>query len=625
MIDHLLKHDWVFDDESCVNDSDNEEFSEKPDFKSVFDFESLPTDRKSEVKQRLNILKLIQDFGHGGVTREAYDFVVETKLYSVPSQTTVRGWWQRWVYSGFKVESLLPRYHLRGNRTSKVSPAVERMIADAIRSRYLTKKCHTVGVVYIKLLEMLEKENVGRSVEFQLQAPALSTLTRRIRALDPYVVAVARKGKAHADRLYKHVGMGVTSRFPLDVVQIDHTVLDVILTDENGTLLGRPTLTVAIDVYSRAVLGFHISFDAPGWKSVMRCLSMAIQPKDSIFKRYSSLRFGWPCHGIMLTVLLDNGPEFHGHAIEDAANGLSIELRYCPAKKPYYKGIVERYFGTANTKLVHRLPGTTFSNTKARGDYKSEKEACVTLPKLEEWFTRFVIEIYMPSLHMGILEAPLDRWGKGVKLTSIRLPDPSIPMAVLLGEIVFRSLTRRGIELYGLMFSSEELALGLRRRIAVLGKNKAKGKVKVKFDASDMGRVWVHAVPNEPPIYVPCIDQEASDGIPLWQVKAVRSRLLADAKIQQKGRRKSLVEGTAELQNDIQEYGETARRKKRTAKRLGRMKEGATIRAAADYSKLKPTNTLNDDNIFRENERVEATENITWEVGFLKGIKGAGE
>ena len=63
MIDHLLKHDWVFDDESCVNDSDNEEFSEKPDFKSVFDFESLPTDRKSEVKQRLNILKLIQDFG----------------------------------------------------------------------------------------------------------------------------------------------------------------------------------------------------------------------------------------------------------------------------------------------------------------------------------------------------------------------------------------------------------------------------------------------------------------------------------------------------------------------------------------------------------------------------------
>ena len=179
--------------------------------------------------------------------------------------------------------------------------------------------------------------------------------------------------------------------------------------------------------------------------------------------------------------------------------------------------------------------------------------------------------------------------------------------------------------MYGLMFSSEELALDLRRRIAVLGKNNAKGKVKVKFDASDMGRVWVHAVPNEPPIYVPCIDQEASDGIPLWQVKAVRSRLLADAKIQQKGRRKSLVEGTAELQNDIQEYGETARRKKRTAKRLGRMKEGATIRAAADYSKLKPTNTLNDDNIFSKNERVEATENITWEVGFLKGIKGAGE
>ena len=51
---------------------------------------------------------------------------------------------------------------------------------------------------------------------------------------------------------------------PLAIVQIDHTKVDVQLVDEQSRLvLGRPWLTVLLDVFSRAVVGFNLSYNAP--------------------------------------------------------------------------------------------------------------------------------------------------------------------------------------------------------------------------------------------------------------------------------------------------------------------------------------------------------------------------
>jgi putative transposase len=50
----------------------------------------------------------------------------------------------------------------------------------------------------------------------------------------------------------------------LEVVQIDHTPIDVLVVDEwERQPLGRPWLTLAIDVASRFVTGFQVSLDRP--------------------------------------------------------------------------------------------------------------------------------------------------------------------------------------------------------------------------------------------------------------------------------------------------------------------------------------------------------------------------
>jgi putative transposase len=47
---------------------------------------------------------------------------------------------------------------------------------------------------------------------------------------------------------------------PMEVLQIDHTPVDVIVVDQRKRLpIGRPWLTLAIDVRTRMVAGFHVS------------------------------------------------------------------------------------------------------------------------------------------------------------------------------------------------------------------------------------------------------------------------------------------------------------------------------------------------------------------------------
>lgn len=68
----------------------------------------------------------------------------------------------------------------------------------------------------------------------------------------------------------------------MEVLQIDHTLVDVIVVDQEQRLpTGRPWLTLAIDVTTRMVAGFHISLWGPSTVFLCLTLSHAVLPKNS--------------------------------------------------------------------------------------------------------------------------------------------------------------------------------------------------------------------------------------------------------------------------------------------------------------------------------------------------------
>jgi transposase InsO family protein len=70
------------------------------------------------------------------------------------------------------------------------------------------------------------------------------------------------------------------TRQALGIVQIDHTLVDIVVVDEVlRESMGRPWITVAIDIATRVVLGFALRLDPPSATSVGLALTMACLPK----------------------------------------------------------------------------------------------------------------------------------------------------------------------------------------------------------------------------------------------------------------------------------------------------------------------------------------------------------
>jgi len=94
----------------------------------------------------------------------------------------------------------------------------------------------------------------------------------------------------------------------MDLVQIDHTWMDVVVVDREWRLpIGRPWLTLAIDVASRAVAGFSVSLEAPWALSVSLVLSHAVSPKAPWLADRELQNLDWPMGGLPRIIQVDNG------------------------------------------------------------------------------------------------------------------------------------------------------------------------------------------------------------------------------------------------------------------------------------------------------------------------------
>jgi putative transposase len=279
-----------------------------------------------------------------------------------PSWVTLYRWLRDYEAAGRDARSLLPASRSRGNHRSKISGkrldeyvaddyekarVVDGLIDQVIRTRYLSASRPTVSSIHENLQARVIEENRLRPPHDQLPIPHISSLYRRVAALDPYEVASARHGRKYANEKHRTNGQGPRPAHPLERVECDHTRLDLMVVDAETRLpLGRPWLTVMLDVYSRMATGIYLSFHPPGYLSVMQCLRHAIKPKGYVKARYPEIAHDWPAHGLPERLVVDNGKEFHSRHFDDACLQLGIGIQYAPPKCAWYKGTMERWFGT---------------------------------------------------------------------------------------------------------------------------------------------------------------------------------------------------------------------------------------------------------------------------------------
>lgn len=318
-----------------------------------------------------------------------------------------------------------------------------------------------------------------------LRAPSLGTIRARLKSMNAKKLHALRFGTEAADQLYGARPGHRSTKLPLEFVQIDHTLVDIILCDQTTREpIGRPWLTVAIDVHTRIILGYYIGFNAPSAVNVACAITHAAFPKREYLKNIGADSEIYPFYGVPKILHMDNAREFRSSTLERACALHGIKVEFRPPGKKHYGGHVERLIGTLMTSHVHFLSGTTFSNVKQRKGYDSEKKSVLSLREFIKWFAGQVA-IYHASYHRGLDGTPGDKW-----VNSFTKADKSIIQPPLLRDPFsfkldfmpedVRNIKRQGIEFAAKLYWSPGLTdfIGVKNAL-------------IKYDPLSLSKIWV--------------------------------------------------------------------------------------------------------------------------------------
>lgn len=374
------------------------------------------------------------------------------------------------------VTDLTPGRSGGGKGKGRLPEPVERIIRELLQKRFLTKQKRSLAAFHREVAQACKTQ--------KLPVPARNTVAQRIAGLHPAKIARSRGGQDAARPLQGAGGIPPEVTMPLEQVQIDHTVIDLIVVDERDRQpIGRPYLTLAIDVFTRCVLGMVVTLEAPSAVSVGLCLAHAACDKRPWLEGLN-VEMDWPMSGKPRLLYLDNAAEFKSEALRRGCEQHGIRLDYRPPGQPHYGGIVERIIGTAMQMIHDELPGTTFSNPGQRGEYDSEKMVTLTLRELERWLA-LAVGTYHGSVHNGLLQPPAARWAEAVERVGV----PAVvtrPTAFLVDflPVIRRTLTRTGFVIDHIHYYADALKPWIARRERLPA-------FLIRRDPRDISRIWV--------------------------------------------------------------------------------------------------------------------------------------
>ncbi|MDF1769105.1 Mu transposase C-terminal domain-containing protein [Maricaulis sp.] len=464
-----------------------------------------------------------------------------------PSPTSVLNW-KRLHDAHFQeigLAAYAPRHDLKGKRGSRL-PEAKKVALDRAVDRYLQggsiKDAHLEALSYISdVNRSAEGKKYSESAPLKhldekglLTPPSLSTLEREIRRkVSPFVKQAGRIGTYYARKnCQSYQTRGLPDR-PYGEVEVDFTPVDLILVDDNRVILGRPYLIAFLDRATRMVVGFSISFDVPGYASVLDGLRNAIFQKriDHIDGLNDE---DWPCMGRIENLYIDNGREFaNGHLLAAAAD-LGFNLIRLPPREPWHKGLVERFMREV-ARFSHRFPGTTHSNAVQHRDYEEPEAPVLTLSEFRDLATKWIVTDYnrRPNRGLGrapgVPRAPIDAWRDKLDL----LDSPSLPseelFIALAGQTAERTVQKYGVEWDHIRYWSPDLDRILAHPDHRGQSSKAcSAKYHVRRDPYDVSKVYLYNHHAKEVIELPVVDKwrKYTKGLSVFQHRLCREHEL---------------------------------------------------------------------------------------------------
>jgi len=476
----------------------------------IQNLENIPEKELEKAKARLSAIQpVLNSHSRRQIEKRAQEIGV--------SANTIYNWINAYESTG-QLSSLVLMGERGGKGKSRLDKEIDELITTTIQEMFS-------GAIYPTARKVWE--NVGiKCKNTDLPIPSISTIRRRVRKYKEATSMKVKRKKNQYGLIQKEYPDGL---FPLHVIQIDHTMVDVILVDsKHRTELGRPWITLAIDVYSRMITGYYISFESPGYFGVGQTIKSSVLPKDNLINQYK-LKSQWPVFGTPQFIHADNAKEFRGIDIERVCREYEMSIIWRPVARPNFGGHIERMVRTLN-EGIHTLDGTTMSNIFERGESTPQEDAVLTLEEFEEWLLIEIVDIYHNKIHAGIGMTPLEKYHEGIFGSSDTPPRGLPPMiedvykfSLNLLPSEKRTIQRYGIQIDNITYHSDALE-GWVNMLEPNSNPPVKKQFSVRRDPRDISVIFIYDDSIDEFIEVPYANAQHPP-TSLWEFKAALRQL----------------------------------------------------------------------------------------------------
>ena len=481
--------------------------------RAYLDIEEISDKDWKEAERRYSV---IQPFVERPASRQ--DVEDRAEDFKVATSTLYR--WLKAYKDSKLLSSLIPKKRGWTEGNTRLSKGLEQLIQDVIKDYYLKTQRPTIQ----KTVREVKRVCLLKGIS----PPGSTAVRERIIKVSEKKKLRTRGFKEKADNKFTPTpGHFPNADYPLAVIQIDHTPVDLILVDDVYRLpIGKPWITLAIDVYSRMVTGYYLSFDPPSGTSVAMCVAHSILPKEEWLTLHN-VETKWPVWGFPRTIHVDNGADFRAGDFRDSCSMHGIHLEFRPVKVPRYGGHIERLLGTFLSE-IHDLPGTTFSSIKDREGYDSEKESVMSKSEFEEWLVILMCKLYHNRKHSSLGISPFQQWENGILGNANKAgvglaPVPTERLSLLLD---FLPSSRRTIQTFGTTIDSLTYYSEIMRPWVNLTDPETRKKRKYIFrrDLRDISSIWFFEPSLREYFKIPLANQ-AWPSVSIWEYNAVKEKL----------------------------------------------------------------------------------------------------
>lgn len=405
-----------------------------------------------------------------------------------------------------------------GDNPTRRGRAVDPRVLDVLET-VLTGRARastTNKAVVLEQVERIVRDRHGDAVAI----PSRATFYRLLLELDRGRHSFGSAKTRETTSLQPERAFGSrTALRPGEQVQIDTTRLDVMVRIDDGTL-GRPELTIMLDVATRSILAAVLRPEGTKSMDLVVVLARALVPyerrpdgaretrlllatawaEDCLVEqeRYERLRKAQPFI-FPETITTDRGRAYLSRHFREACEALGISLITAAPHTPTDKPHVERTFESIASLFLQYMKGYVGRSVEYRGrDVESQSEQFITIGQMQELLEDWIAVEWQNRSHDSLRDPlhPTIMLSPNEMCRAFRhvVPELHVPLTredfIALLPVIDRRINQYGVTINHRVYDSKRLSEYRRRTSPWKSKQ---GRWPIRVDPYNLHTVWLQA------------------------------------------------------------------------------------------------------------------------------------